>query len=161
MSRLTALVRTVSPSRRLGWRRRVRIIVVLAVLILLVLGLGRHTERRPTSRSFTASLAASVTPASAGAGSPSASPGPPGIQVGPSGDHHQPCPPPGSGGSVDGGSQPSPGLFDITGHIEAAIDSWFADLVTSALNPVLDLLGHTLLATPDVTNQSRVGELWR
>ncbi len=29
------------------------------------------------------------------------------------------------------------------------------------MNPVLDLLGHTLLATPNVTAQSRVGELWR
>jgi hypothetical protein len=62
---------------------------------------------------------------------------------------------------VDGGSSTSPGLFDITGHIEAAIDSWFSNLVTSALDPVLTVLGHTLLATPDVTNQSRVGELWR
>jgi hypothetical protein len=51
-------------------------------------------------------------------------------------------------------------LFDITGHIEAAIDSWFSDLVTSALDPVLTVLGHTLLATPAVTTQSRVGELW-
>ena len=57
-------------------------------------------------------------------------------------------------------TQPSPGLFDITGHIEAAIDDWFRDLVTDALNPVLDLLGHTLLATPNVTAQSRVGQLW-
>jgi hypothetical protein len=62
---------------------------------------------------------------------------------------------------VSGGTQSSPGLFDITGHIEADIDAWFRDLVTTALNPVLNLLGHTLLATPDVTAQSRVGELLR
>jgi len=160
MSRLTALVRTVSPSTRLGWRRRVRIIVVLAVLILLVLGLGHHTESRATSRSLTATLAASVTPASAGAGSPSASPDPPGIQVGPSGTTTT-VPSSGSGGSVGGGTSPSPGLFDITGHIDQAINGWFSGLVTSALNPVLDLLGHSLLATPNVTDQSRVGELWR
>ena len=62
---------------------------------------------------------------------------------------------------MSGGSQPSPGLFDITGHIEAAIDSWFRDVVTSALDPVLTVMGHTLLATPNVTAQSRVGQLWR
>lgn len=87
--------------------------------------------------------------------------GPPGIQVGPGGTTTPSTPAPGSGGTVSGGSQPSPGLFDITGHIEAAIDSWFRDLVTAALNPILTLLGHTLLATPNVTAQSRVGELWR
>ena len=87
--------------------------------------------------------------------------GPPGIQVGPGGTTTPTTPTPGSGGSVSGGSQPSPGLFDITGHIEAAIDSWFRDLVTAALDPILTLLGHTLLATPNVTAQSRVGELWR
>lgn len=87
--------------------------------------------------------------------------GGPGIEVGPGTTTTPSAPAPGSGGAVSGGTQPSPGLFDITGHIEAAIDDWFRDLVTAALNPVLDLLGHTLLATPNVTNQSRVGELWR
>jgi hypothetical protein len=62
---------------------------------------------------------------------------------------------------VSGGTQSSPGLFDITGHIEAAIDDWFRDVVTSALDPILTLLGHTLLATPNVTAQSRVGQLWQ
>ncbi len=58
---------------------------------------------------------------------------------------------------MNGGSSSSPGLFDITGHITAAIDSWFSDLVTSALDPVLNVLGHTLLATPDVTAQAGWG----
>ena len=83
-----------------------------------------------------------------------------GIQVGPTGTTTQTVPTPGSGGSVDGGSSSSPGLFDITGHITAALDSWFSGLVTSALDPILTVLGHTLLATPDVTGQQRVGELW-
>ncbi len=87
--------------------------------------------------------------------------GPPPIQVGPPGTTTPSTPGPGSGGTVSGGTQPSPGLFDITGHIEAAIDDWFRSLVTDALDPVLTLLGHTLLATPNVTAQSRVGQLWR
>lgn len=102
-----------------------------------------------------------LTAAGSSGTSGSSSSGPPGIQVGPSNTTAPSAPAPGSGGSVSGGTQPSPGLFDITGHIEAAIDDWFRDLVTSALNPVLDLLGHTLLATPNVTAQSRVGQLWR
>ena len=85
--------------------------------------------------------------------------GPVGIQVGPS--TTTTTSPASGGGTVSTGTQPSPGLFDITGHIEAAIDGWFSDLVTSALNPVLTVLGHTLLATPDVTAEGRVVELWR
>jgi hypothetical protein len=99
-----------------------------------------------------------------GASSPGAtSPGvgPPPLQVGPPGTTTPSAPAPGSGGSVSGGSTSAPGLFDITGHIEAAIDDWFRSLVTDALDPVLTLLGHTLLATPNVTAQSRVGGLWR
>ncbi len=87
--------------------------------------------------------------------------GPPPIQVGPPGTTAPGVPTAGSGGTVSGGTQPSPGLFDITGHIEAAIDDWFRSLVTDALDPVLTLLGHALLATPNVTAQSRVGQLWR
>ena len=93
--------------------------------------------------------------------------GPPGIQVDPGGTTTPTSPAPGDGSvSVSGGTQPSPGLFDITGHITAAIDSWFRDLVTTALNPVLTLLGHTLLATPNVTTpgpgpQGRVAQLWQ
>ena len=101
------------------------------------------------------------TSGSATSGSGTASEGPPPVQVGPGGTTTPSTPAPGSGGTVSGGTQPSPGLFDITGHIEAAIDDWFRSLVTDALDPVLTLLGHTLLATPNVTAQSRVGGLWR
>ncbi len=83
------------------------------------------------------------------------------LQVGPP-DTSAPSPPGApSAGAVTGGSTPSPGLFDITGHIEAAIDDWFRSLVTDALTPVLGVMGHTLLSTPEVTATSRVGGLWR
>jgi len=103
----------------------------------------------------------SATSGSGTSGSGTTGEGPPPIQVGPSGTTAPSTPTSGSGGTVSGGTQPSPGLFDITGHIEAAIDDWFRSLVTDALDPVLTLLGHTLLATPNVTAQSRVGQLWR
>jgi hypothetical protein len=82
------------------------------------------------------------------------------IQVGPTGTSAPTAPTPGSGGTVSDGSPPSPGFFDIPGQIEAAIDGWMSGLVTDALNPVLNIMGHTLLATPAVTDQSQVGHLW-
>ena len=73
---------------------------------------------------------------------------------------------PGASGSVGTGTgtaTPSAtggcGLLDVSCHVTSAIDNWFKDLVTSALDPVLALLGHTLLATPNVT-AGQVGSLW-
>jgi hypothetical protein len=54
-----------------------------------------------------------------------------------------------------------PGLFDLAGRIREAINGWFRDLVASALNPTLDLVGRSVLATPDLTAPGgRVRELW-
>lgn len=50
--------------------------------------------------------------------------------------------------------------WDIPGLIGQAITGWFSSLVVSALNPMLDLLGTTVLATPDVTQPGRVSDLW-
>ncbi len=60
------------------------------------------------------------------------------------------------------GPQPpaAPGLFDVPGRIRKAIDDWFQGLVASAVNPALDLLGHTLLATPRLATGGRARELW-
>jgi hypothetical protein len=52
-------------------------------------------------------------------------------------------------------------LANLSGLVGQAINEWFAALLTAALNPTLDLLGRTLLATPDVTAPgSRIRELW-
>lgn len=48
----------------------------------------------------------------------------------------------------------------IARGISAAISGFFRGLVTSALNPLLDLLGRTLLSTPTLEQLPRVGELW-
>jgi hypothetical protein len=54
-----------------------------------------------------------------------------------------------------------PGLFDLAGRIREAINGWFRDLVASALDPTLDLVGRSVLATPDLTARGgRVRELW-
>jgi hypothetical protein len=159
------------PLRLLRWRPRHPRLLLAAGGLAVVLALAggahpSHAENRVSpsaSVELTAAhLSAATTPTTAPANNGSGSgEGPPGIQVGPGNTTTPTAPAAGSGGSVSGGTQSSPGLFDITGHIEAAIDDWFRDVVTSALNPILDLLGHTLLATPNVTAQSRVGQLWQ
>ncbi len=170
-----------------AWRPRhpIRLAAGVVFAVLALATAGHHTARSVRDRAGTAGTAVVLTAArtasptataatttgatttssqSSGSGTGSsgtAGEGPPPIQVGPSGTTAPGVPTSGSGGTVSGGTQPSPGLFDITGHIEAAIDDWFRSLVTDALDPVLTLLGHTLLATPNVTAQSRVGQLWR
>jgi hypothetical protein len=143
---------------------RLRWLWLIASAAALCLGLGlshgpAHSDRPGPSALILAATSVTPTPTSVPAPGESGQ-GPTPIQVGPP-LPAPPAPAAGSGGTVAGGSAPSPGLFDITGHITAAIDSWFRDLVTAALDPVLGLLGHTLLATPDVTGQDRVGGLWQ
>jgi len=58
------------------------------------------------------------------------------------------------------GSDDNPSWYDIPGQIQKAVDGWFQSLVTEALTPMLDLLGSTLLGTPDVTAMPRVAALW-
>ena len=164
-----------------GWHRGL-LVAVGGLIVVLALGAGSHSAdaqvahqievhspaivltaaETPNSPASQSSATATTTPSNtSGSSSSSSGGGPPGIQVGPGGTTTPSSPVSGSGGPVSGGSQPSPGLFDITGHIEAAIDDWFRDLVTAALDPILTLLGHTLLATPNLTAQSRVAELWQ
>jgi len=69
------------------------------------------------------------------------------------------APPPviGPGLAPVGGSDPS--WWDVPGQIEKAIDTWFGNLVKSALEPVLRLIGTTLLSSPDVSN-GRIAQIW-
>ncbi|HTJ72603.1 MAG TPA: hypothetical protein VL551_34010 [Actinospica sp.] len=95
------------------------------------------------------------------AASPSPSPSGSGIGLGPGAPTPTPTPST-SGASTattsSGGGDPS--FWDIPGQVEKAINDWVASLVTDALNPVLSLLGSTVLSTPDVTTMPRVGEIW-
>ena len=157
--------------RRRSWRpRHPRLLIAVGGLVaVLALGVtSRSADAQTRQQVEISSWAFVLTAATTSDSTPSSSPstttpgsGSSGIQVGPGGTTAPTTPAAGSGGTVSGGSQSSPGLFDITGHIEAAIDDWFRDLVTAALDPILTLLGHTLLATPNVTAQSRVGQLWQ
>ena len=86
----------------------------------------------------------------------------PGIQVGPPVPAPQP-PANAGGGTVSGGGSHGPAwwqFWDVSGQISNAIDGWFRGLVTDALNPMLDLIGKTVLATPQVAGQSAVAQIW-
>jgi hypothetical protein len=99
-------------------------------------------------------------PGGSGSGSspaPGAGPPAPGGGSGSSGPPASPAPvpippanPPGTGGG--------PTIFDIPGQVEQAIDTWLGDLAKAALTPILNLLGSTVLSTPDVTG-GRVGQI--
>lgn len=81
-----------------------------------------------------------------------------GIQVGP----QLPTPAaPAKDGSVSAGKASKPGLLDIPGQIESAITEWFAGLVKDALNPVMELVGRTLLSTPQVAGQASIRGYWQ
>lgn len=88
---------------------------------------------------------------------PSTTPGP-GIQVGPPLPADQGGSQP--GGQVDVSTETKPAWWDIPGRVRYGIDSWFRSLVTDALNPMLDLIGKTVLATPQVAGQGEVGQIW-
>lgn len=82
----------------------------------------------------------------------------PGVQVGP------PPPPssPSTGGGTVGGDQAShPHFWDLPGRIRQAIDDWFKGLVLDALNPTLELVGKTVLATPQLADNPQVAGLWQ
>jgi hypothetical protein len=63
-----------------------------------------------------------------------------------------PPPPGGSGGGC--------GWFDFTCDVSHAITSWFASLVTSAVNPLLSLIGETALSTPQPGSIPAVSATW-
>ncbi|MFL6072445.1 MAG: hypothetical protein ACJ73S_03510 [Mycobacteriales bacterium] len=44
--------------------------------------------------------------------------------------------------------------------VRHAINSWFQDLVDRITKPVMELVGNTVLSTPNVVNQDRVKRLW-
>ncbi len=92
---------------------------------------------------------------------PSPSPSDPGIGLGPGAPTGAPtAPSPITTSDPGTGASPNPSWWDVPGQIQKAIDDWFGSLVTDALTPMLNLLGSTLLGTPDVTAMPRVKSLW-
>ncbi|WP_194916926.1 hypothetical protein [Catenulispora rubra] len=131
------------------------IAAVAALLILMVPAASADEAPRPSLP-----IAASPAP-----DDPAPPPGPtatsPGISLGPGAPvPSDTAPAPGATGGTSTGGNSDPSFWDIPGQIEKAINDWFASLVSDALNPVLSLLGSTVLSTPDVTVMPRVGQIW-
>jgi hypothetical protein len=58
-----------------------------------------------------------------------------------------------------GSGSSSTSVTDIPGQVEQAVNSWFGNLVKSALTPVMNVFGELVLATPDLTG-GRVTGIW-
>ncbi|WP_275294612.1 hypothetical protein [Amycolatopsis sp. La24] len=77
----------------------------------------------------------------------------------------QPTPtPPASGthspGKGNNGNDSNCGLTDIGACITDAINSVFVEVVNSALSPILDLIGHSALSTPTISDLPGITDLW-
>ncbi|MDE3069243.1 MAG: hypothetical protein KGJ43_00760 [Acidobacteriota bacterium] len=138
-------------------RRRTVIATGLAALALLAFSAAAVAAPPGPPAAATTSTPAATQPLPPG--DQSTPPGP-GIQVGPPlpADQTQPGSTP--SGQVDVGKESKPAWWDIPGRVRYGIDSWFRGLVTDALNPMLDLIGKTVLATPQVASQGEVGQIW-
>lgn len=64
---------------------------------------------------------------------------------------------PGDGGGI-GESQC--GISDVGACVTEAIDEMFRGIVEAALSPILELIGHTALSTPAISDLPGIGELW-
>lgn len=133
-------------------RRRSLIAAALAALALI--GATAALADPPTPATTTTSPSTTTVQAPS---APSTTPGQ-GIQVGPPLPADQGGSQP--GGQVNVGTESKPAWWDIPGRVRYGIDSWFRGLVTDALNPMLDLVGKTVLATPQVAGQGEVEQIW-
>jgi hypothetical protein len=136
-------------------RRTLLVVGLAAAVLLLLVPAAFAAPAAPTST--TAAVPPATQPAAPAL--TQSTPGP-GIQVGPPlpADQGQSGSTP--GGQVDVGKESKPSWWDIPGRVRYGIDAWFRGLVTDALNPMLDLIGKTVLATPQVAGQGEVGQIW-
>ena len=134
-------------------RRRTLIASTLATIALLATGTAALADP-PTTTTPTTATTPAVSVPSTDQGTP---PGP-GIEVGPPLPADQGGAAP--GGQVNVGGESKPAWWDIPGRVRYGIDAWFRGLVTDALNPMLDLVGKTVLATPQIAGQGEVEQIW-
>jgi hypothetical protein len=132
---------------------------VLAAAVLAVFFAAPAATAAPTTTAGMRPVGLVVADGTVPAPSPGATT--PGIGLGPGAPTPPPASAPSDTGSTDSGADgDNPSWYDIPGQIKKAINDWIASLVEDALNPLLDLMGRTVLATPNVTAMGRVGQLW-
>ncbi|MFF9897758.1 hypothetical protein [Streptomyces longispororuber] len=144
--------------RALGHRsRRWRCAVAVGCVLLVVLmaphaHLGESSSVRPEAVASTAPVAEPV-------GEPSPC-GPDGCAPKPDTAPPMPTAAPEKVSPAVAGQAPT-GIVDwVTKGVTAAINAFFKGIVSSALAPLLELLGDTLLTTPTPGSVPRIGELW-
>ncbi len=126
-------------------------------------------SRRRALVSLAATLLAARALAAANAGSIARAAVPPGaaapagagagIQVGPA---PAGTPAPSTPATVVPGDQAShPAFWDLPGRVRQAINDWFRGLVLDALTPTLDLVGKTVLSTPELSSNPQIAGLWQ
>jgi hypothetical protein len=82
-----------------------------------------------------------------------------GIDVGPA---PAASPTPSAPATVVPGDQAShPAFWDLPGRVRQAINDWFRGLVLDALTPTLDLVGKTVLSTPELSSNPQIAGLWQ
>jgi hypothetical protein len=138
-------------------KRHALIAAALAALALLGGAAAAFADPPAAPSSTTSTVPAATRPAATV--DPSVPPGP-GIQVGPPLPADQGTDTGTPGGQVNVGKESKPAWWDLPGRVRYGIDAWFRGLVTDALNPMLDLIGKTVLATPQVAGQGEVGQIW-
>lgn len=138
---------------------RRRIVLVLVAVIVTALGLlaGGSALAGP-SASPRPAPSASAASAPTGGGTPSSNPSPnaalPSWPAAPSPQAGLPS----VGAPEDGGG--NPWGWDLPGTIANAVMAFLTKVATETSGPVFDLLGRTVLATPDLTHQDTVRQLW-
>ena len=131
-----------------GRQRTALLLVLIATVGVVVLAFpAQAASPRPTPSvvpSATATASSSPAPSDRSPAPSSSAPAAPAPQ--PTGDSSS-----SSGGGISGW---------IADSIVGAINSFFKGVVSDALNPLLDLLGRTLLTTPTPDQLPRIGQLW-
>ena len=133
--------------------RRIRRGIATAIGLMVFGGAGVMVVGSPVAATALASASLPFDAQAAAAPSPTSA-----IQLGPSAAPTPSTSSPSTASPSSGSTWVAP--WDIPGLIGQAIDGWFSGLVVAALNPVLDLLGTTILATPNVSGPGQVSELW-
>ena len=143
---------------------RTRVDGIRLRLIARTLGVNYEAllKRRQRAEAALRSLLASRSthPRSTTASAPAQTATVPGVQVGPTvpAISNQSS---GTTTSVGGDQASHPHFWDLPGRIRQSINDWFQGLVVDALTPMLDLVGKTVLATPQLAADAQVGQLWK
>lgn len=129
-----------------GWRRKALILVLTTTVAVVVLALPAQATPPQPAPAASATETATPVPAPSPRSPAPASSAPSTASAQPTGDASSD-----SGGGISGW---------VADSIVGAINSFFKGVVSDALNPLLDLLGRTLLTTPTPDQLPRIGELW-